>query len=207
MILEVSQYLENYLWPNFDPETATFEHVMSMILMINEKFRENVAAWSCFYDQKGVFKRFLDRVLHLKEGRELSIAEKTNYLVFMINAFQSLEDEMVSQTVLKLASFESWHSLSYGRFQMELCLNNKLIKKWRKTIKKEAEEATKRGEVFNPSTSLEVRFLRNFTEEFLDVLDFKVFPQKSSANEDEIDDAAVLYCERFMEFLIDLLSI
>jgi len=37
MILEVSQYLENYLWPNFDPETATFEHVMSMILMINEK--------------------------------------------------------------------------------------------------------------------------------------------------------------------------
>ena len=52
---------------------------------------------------------------------------------------------------------------------MELCLNNKLIKKWRKTIKKEAEEATKRGVVFNPSISLEVRFLRNFTEEFLDV--------------------------------------
>lgn len=37
MILEVSQYLENYLWPNFDAGTATFEHVMSMILMINEK--------------------------------------------------------------------------------------------------------------------------------------------------------------------------
>lgn len=39
MILEVSQYLENYLWPNFDPEAATFEHVMSMILMVNEKVR------------------------------------------------------------------------------------------------------------------------------------------------------------------------
>lgn len=37
MILEVSQYLENYLWPNFDPEMATFEHVMSMIIMVNEK--------------------------------------------------------------------------------------------------------------------------------------------------------------------------
>lgn len=37
MILEVSQYLENYLWPNFDPETASFEHVMSMLLMVNEK--------------------------------------------------------------------------------------------------------------------------------------------------------------------------
>ena len=37
MILEVSQYLENYLWPNFDPQTASFEHVMSIILMVNEK--------------------------------------------------------------------------------------------------------------------------------------------------------------------------
>lgn len=37
MVLEVSQYLENYLWPNFDPQTATFEHVMSMIIMVNEK--------------------------------------------------------------------------------------------------------------------------------------------------------------------------
>lgn len=37
MILEVSQYLENYLWPHFDPLTATFEHVMSIIIMVNEK--------------------------------------------------------------------------------------------------------------------------------------------------------------------------
>ncbi|KDP40504.1 hypothetical protein JCGZ_24503 [Jatropha curcas] len=213
MILEVSQYLENYLWPNFDPETATFEHVMSMILMINEKFRENVAAWLCFYDRKDVFKGFLERVLQLKEGRELSISEKTNYLVFMINAFQSLEDEIVSETVLKLGSLQSWHCLSYGRFQMELCLNPELIKKWKRMVKREIKEAMKGGQPFDPSTSLEVKFLRNLIEEFLDVLDFQIFPQKSSINGDglasgfeEVDDSAVLYCERFMEFLIDLLS-
>ena len=39
MILEVSQYLENYLWPNFEAETASYEHVMSMILMVNEKVK------------------------------------------------------------------------------------------------------------------------------------------------------------------------
>lgn len=39
MVLEISQYLENYLWPHFDPESATFEHVMSIILMVNEKVR------------------------------------------------------------------------------------------------------------------------------------------------------------------------
>ncbi|KAJ4711514.1 hypothetical protein OWV82_017526 [Melia azedarach] len=215
MILEVSQYLENYLWPNFDAESASFEHVMSIILMVNEKFRENVAAWICFYDRKDIFRGFLERVLRLKEGRELTIAEKTNYLVFMINAFQSLEDEIVSETVLRLASLQSWHSLSYGRFQMELCLNPDLIKKWKRMIKRESKEAVKEGESFDPSSSIEVNFLRNLIEEFLEVLDHKVFPQNHLFNDEDdvqadgfeqVDDACVLYCERFMEFLIDLLS-
>lgn len=211
MILEVSQYLENYLWPNFDPERSSFEHVMSMILMINEKFRENVAAWICFYDRKDMFKAFLERVLRLKEGRSLSIAEKTNYLLFMINAFQSLEDDIVSKKIMKLASLHCWHSLSFGRFQMELCLNPDLIKKW-KRIAKKAKEAKKRGDSLDMSVMLEVKFLRNLIEEFLEVLDSKVFYQgdeNGGSNVhgfDQINEASILYCERFMEFLIDLLS-
>ncbi|KAK7349047.1 hypothetical protein VNO80_23889 [Phaseolus coccineus] len=177
MILEVSQYLENYLWPHFDPLTATFEHVMSIIIMVNEKFRENVAAWTCFHERKDAFKGFLERVLRLKEGRELSIAEKTNYLVFMINAFQSLEDEVVSRTILRLASLKSWHSLSYGRFQMELCLNPGLIKKWKRMIKKEPVKGG--GSHLDPSTTVEVMFVRNLIEEFLEILD-----SQSIANEE-----------------------
>ncbi|WJX17061.1 hypothetical protein P8452_07016 [Trifolium repens] len=213
MILEVSQYLENYLWPHFDSGSATFEHVMSIIIMVNEKFRENVAAWVCFHDRKDVFKEFLERVIRLKEGRELNIAEKTNYLVFMINAFQSLEDEVVSMTVLRLASLKSWYSLSYGRFQMELCLNPGLVKKWKRMLKK---EPVKGGNQLDPSTTVEVKFLRNLIEEFLEILDSQVFSQRQLSGEDDevidetglwlINDACVLYCERFMEFLIDLLS-
>jgi Intron-binding protein aquarius N-terminus len=48
MLLEISQYLENYLWPNFAAATATPQHVLSILLMVNEKFRENVPAWDCF---------------------------------------------------------------------------------------------------------------------------------------------------------------
>lgn len=213
MILEVSQYLENYLWVNFDPETASFEHVMSIIIMVNEKFRENVAAWVCFHDRKDVFKEFLERVIRLKEGRELNIAEKTNYLVFMINAFQSLEDEVVNEAVLRLADLKSWFSLSYGRFQMELCLNPGLVKKWKNMLKK---EPVKGGKHLDPSTTVEVTFLRNLIEEFLEILDSQVFYQRQLSGEDDelinetgswlINDACVLYCERFMEFLIDLLS-
>ncbi|XP_058724177.1 uncharacterized protein LOC131595734 isoform X2 [Vicia villosa] len=213
MILEVSQYLENYLWPHFDPLTATFEHVMSIIIMVNEKFRENVAAWVCFHDKKDVFKEFLERVIRLKEGRELNIAEKTNYLVFMINAFQSLEDEVVRKTVLRLASLKSLSSLSFGRFQMELCLNPELVKKWKRMLKK---EPVKGGQHSDPSTAVEVTFLKNLIEEFLEILDSHVFSQRQLSGEDDevidetglwlINDACVLYCERFMEFLIDLLS-
>ncbi|KHM99081.1 Intron-binding protein aquarius [Glycine soja] len=214
MILEVSQYLENYLWPYFDPLTATFEHVMSIIIMVNEKFRENVAAWTCFHERKDAFKGFLESVLRLKEGRELSIAEKTNYLVFMINAFQSLEDEVVSRTILRLANLKSWYSLSYGRFQMELCLNPGLVKKWKRMIKKEPVKGG--GSHLDPLTKVEVMFVRNLIEEFLEILDSQVFPLKQLSGEDDelidatglglVNDACVLYCERFMEFLIDLLS-
>ncbi|KAK3147071.1 hypothetical protein QOZ80_3BG0277710 [Eleusine coracana subsp. coracana] len=217
MILEVSQYLENYLWPHFDPAESSFEHVMSIILMVNEKFRENVAAWTCFHDRKDTFKGFLWRVLKLKEEeRTLNMAEKTNYLLFMINAFQSLEDELVRETILQLVSLKLWHTLSFGRLQMELCLNPELIKKWTKIKRREAKEAKKSDQPVNPSEMLENKFLRNLIEEFLEILDSKVIisshqdgGEESVLNESlsgQVDDSCVLYCERFMEFLIDMLS-
>lgn len=50
-----------YLWPNFD-ESASYEHIMFIALMINEKFRENVPAWGeatscalCASYRRGVF--------------------------------------------------------------------------------------------------------------------------------------------------------
>ena len=41
---QVSQYLENYLWQNYTPG-APVSHVMSVVIMVNEKFRERVPAW------------------------------------------------------------------------------------------------------------------------------------------------------------------
>lgn len=115
-----------------------------------------------------------------------------------------MEDEVVSETVLKLVSLQLWHSLSVGRFQvkfksfhvvrlvsadtqikvvhflcfvqMELCLNPHLIKKWKKLTKKEAKEAKKAGVPFDPSKMLEVKFLKNLIEEFLEVFSSTIFP-------------------------------
>jgi hypothetical protein len=44
------QYLELYLWPHFKAEEASVTHVLSIMLMVNEKFRENMPGWTCFTD-------------------------------------------------------------------------------------------------------------------------------------------------------------
>ena len=44
-MLEFSQYLENYLWPNYKTNESSFAHMMSIVCMLNEKFRERVPAW------------------------------------------------------------------------------------------------------------------------------------------------------------------
>ena len=45
------RYLERYLWPNFGAG-ASNEHVLSIVRLVNEKFREGVPAWSCFHTRK-----------------------------------------------------------------------------------------------------------------------------------------------------------
>ena len=53
-MLEFSQYLENYLWPNYSAE-ATDAHVMSIVVMVNEKFRERVPAWEVLHISSTVY--------------------------------------------------------------------------------------------------------------------------------------------------------
>jgi intron-binding protein aquarius len=49
MMLEFSQYLENFLWPNFDGTAEpSLAMVMSLVVIVNEKFRERVPAWAAF---------------------------------------------------------------------------------------------------------------------------------------------------------------
>ncbi|KAG2449906.1 hypothetical protein HYH02_000012 [Chlamydomonas schloesseri] len=219
MLLEISQYLENYLWPNFDAEKATFEHVMSIVLMVNEKFREGVPAWTCFHTREDAFPGFFKRVLSLKDGREEEpkLHERTAYVLFMIRSFQSLEDEMVRAQVLRVVSLPLWHALSPGRLQLELHAHEALAKHWKAAAKKEAKAAAKKskkggeggegGEGYVPVTQRpETRFLPSLLDEFLSVLDQVVVPPKLPGCYPSLNRGALLYCERFLEFLIDLLS-
>lgn len=51
MMLEFSQYLENYLWPNYITKESSRAHMMSIVVMVNEKFRERVPSWQVYFLQ------------------------------------------------------------------------------------------------------------------------------------------------------------
>ena len=72
MLLEYSQYLENYLWPNFKAESCTKAHLMSIVMVVNEKFRERVPPWFAFIKFPAHFEGFFHKLM------ELSLMEQNN---------------------------------------------------------------------------------------------------------------------------------
>lgn len=94
-LLEISQYLEQYLWPHCEAGMAgpaAAEHLLSMLALVNQKFREQVPGWACFQQHnKSLFPAFFQAVLALKGGEaaaRMRMHERVTYLSFCINAFQ-----------------------------------------------------------------------------------------------------------------------
>ncbi|CAP20576.2 Protein CBG23820 [Caenorhabditis briggsae] len=71
MMLEFSQYLEEYLWPNYQAQSASKAYNLSIVVMVNEKFRErSLDAWACFSKKADEFSGFFRRVLELSLQEE-----------------------------------------------------------------------------------------------------------------------------------------
>jgi intron-binding protein aquarius len=68
-MLDISDYLEGYLWPNFDGKQASRAHVMSIMMMVNEKFRNNdLNCWadSVFGVERDTLDAFFARCVALQ---------------------------------------------------------------------------------------------------------------------------------------------
>lgn len=98
--LEFSQFLENYLWPNFVSETSSKGHLISIVSMVNEKFRERIPAWRAFLDKPKEFSGFFRRVLRatIDDTFQFSIQEQTSLLVFLMHCFNSVEVRICART-------------------------------------------------------------------------------------------------------------
>ncbi|KAG0022270.1 hypothetical protein BGZ81_008612 [Podila clonocystis] len=191
-LLEVSQYLEKFLWPHYGDSSST-THVLSIVLMVNEKFRGRFEAWGAFEQSPEKFPAFFADVLKLclQESEEISLRIKRSLLLFMINGFQSLENPLVRSECMRLVSLSIWHSLlSETTREVEFKEYPQLLKFWRHLEKK--------FESMEPEQQSKAVFERTWMSEMI-----KQFVQILESIEDG-DQEKIAYCERFMEFLIDL---
>uniref|UniRef100_A0AAQ4S0I3 RNA helicase aquarius n=1 Tax=Gasterosteus aculeatus aculeatus TaxID=481459 RepID=A0AAQ4S0I3_GASAC len=142
MLLEFSQYLENYLWVNYTPKVSSNAYLMSICCIVNEKFRENVPAWEVFKREPShfpfFFKCMMEAVLAGEESG-LTLKEQTVLLVFLDHCFNSLEVDLIREQVQQLISLPMWMCLLPSRLQQELKKVPKLQKFWN-LIKKKCEK-------------------------------------------------------------------
>lgn len=195
ILLEFSQYLENYLWPNFDAETSSFEHVMSIVFMCNEKFRERVEAWNSFEKNpaqfSGFFKKVLNYCLSDEKFTTIEAKQQTALILFLNHCFNSMEVELCRNQTKKLVSLGMWQCLQPSRREAELAATPQWKKFWKKLHKKEPKPEQKEQLEF------ERFFLQKLMVKFIGILE--EIPEEGPISAD-----TVRYCERFLELVIDL---
>ncbi|XP_055013721.1 LOW QUALITY PROTEIN: RNA helicase aquarius [Boleophthalmus pectinirostris] len=196
MLLEFSQYLENYLWVNFSPEVSSNAYIMSICCIVNEKFRENVPAWEVFKKQPEHFPWFFCSVMEsVLQGERagLTLREQTVLLLFLDHCFNSLEVDLIREQVQQLISLPMWMCLLPARLQLELKKVPKLQKFWN-LIKKKMEKMDPDAA---EQSKKERTFLSALIKQFIQVL--MSVPATGPVSMDQVH-----YCERFIELLIDL---
>lgn len=191
MVLEFSQYLENYLWPNYHPK-ASHSHMISIVVMLNEKFRERVQAWEAFKKNEECFPDFFQQVLHacLANELEVTLKEQTALLVFLNHCFNSMEVPLCRDQVKRLVSLSMWISLQPARREQEFKTFPKWKKYWRIIQKKDKPEQFE-------NLMFERTFLQKLLLKFLNILE-------SISEEGVVFEDKTHYCERFLEFVTDL---
>lgn len=198
MVLEFSQYLENCLWPKYKQGT-THAHMMSIVIMVNEKFRERVPAWEPFKAEPKHFPVFFNQVMNSLLDESVSLREKTSMLVFLIHCFNSCEVEIIRDNIKKLVSLAIWINILPDRRDQEFKKCPFLVKYWNKLQKKDKDLSVEELEKVN----FERKFLYKLIDKFFVILNTIPNQEKSPELDKELLET-VHYCERFIELLIDL---
>ena len=120
-----------------------------------------------------------------------SYLEKSIYVHFLTNCFSSFEENTIVDNVYRICSFPMW--LSIDENLINAILNDKNTPK---KLSNQYEQIKKNKKKL---TENEMNFMRVLIEDFLDSL--KNFDLKENK-----DENALIYFERFLEFVIDMLS-
>eukprot|EP01038_Epipyxis_sp_PR26KG_P005853 gene5853-8076_t len=218
-ILEISGYLENYLWHFFSPESS-FEHVFSIIIMVNEKCKAGLVGFDILMEDTSKCTTFYESIADILLLRDVPSILLEPYTFFITNSYRSLENPVMRVATLKYLSLPIWENLSKTRLDLELEKNKQLKKHWDQLRKIKAKsqssnvdtsvvkQSSKRKRKSEPMeeqpvigttqvnlTSRESTWIFKFLRLFL-----TKFQQLNGG------DGSVKFIERFLELIIDLLS-
>uniref|UniRef100_A0A8R1DM74 Intron-binding protein aquarius n=1 Tax=Caenorhabditis japonica TaxID=281687 RepID=A0A8R1DM74_CAEJA len=204
MMLEFSQYLEGYLWPNYDPEHASKAYHLSIVVMVNEKFRERTEAWTTFSESPAHFPTFFHKVLELSldTSKSTTPAEQCALLTFLVNSFGSVETKIVHEQTKKLTSIEIWEGLLDSQRADLFKKQKKLRKVWENVQKKIKNE----DEKMRFDRTFIWKLIENFKKTLTTIDSIEEKEEGEVGENSQIVDK-IRYCERFIELMIDLESI
>ncbi|KAJ5675733.1 hypothetical protein N7462_008630 [Penicillium macrosclerotiorum] len=192
LILENLNVLEKFLWPTYT-EDASNHHVLLIASVVSVKYREHLPIWDIFSDRGDDFSSLFHRILSMSLDPSLPTHSRMSIISFIIGAFQSLENVLIRKECAPLVSISIWHNLGSEDARERVVAKSPTLKKaWR--------AAGKRYDAGDEATKAKMRFERSWLYTML--LDFL---KKLNSPEKEQTDC-LLYCERFLELLIDLLS-
>jgi len=116
-------------------------------------------------------------------------------VVFLIRCFQSLENPMIRAQMLRLVSLPLWFNLNAKKLEQELEKTSDDVQALWDHLTEQAEK----GEAGTGPKSVEAAYMPSLLEDFFAVLETIEPGSKPSR-------PTTLYCERFVELLIDLFS-
>jgi intron-binding protein aquarius len=191
-LLENLQIFERFLWPTFSSDSSN-HHVLLLAIFFNVKQRAHLQDWSLFTDRPDHFSALFRRVLSLNLDSSLPVFSRLALLNFVIGAFQSLENDHVRKEAAPLVSIATWHNLQGDAVRERLFDAQPARRKaWR--------AAQRRYDAADQETQARLRFDRAWLYTMLLNFLSRVNAPKLSTSQD------MVYCDRFTEFLIDLIS-
>jgi len=184
LILEFSRYLENYLWPGINDENCTTKATISIACMINIKMHQAVPAWEAIKNKPKHFPTLFKKVLELMLDETLPVNQQTILLKFLGYCYRSLEVTAVHFEVKKTLNLDFLTNISEGRLKelFSQAENIELKKKYKKLKKKNKLTES----IYNTA-------IPKLVNKFL------VLIVKEEFDRDLLD-----YCQRFVDWMIDL---
>ncbi|KAL4915195.1 hypothetical protein BDW62DRAFT_219627 [Aspergillus aurantiobrunneus] len=192
LTLENLNILEKFLWPTYTGDASNY-HVLLLALIVSVKQREHLPIWEIFSDRPDDFSNLFHRILSMSIDQSLPTFSRLSIMSFMISAFQSLENVLIRKECAPLVSISIWHNLHNEEArERALARAPNLKKAWR--------AAMKRFDAGDEPAKAKMRFERSWLYTML--LDF--LRRLNGIEKEQADN--LRYCERFLEFLVDLES-